>query len=166
MDVTTSGGFGHIQKGHAVGFGDFDNDGDQDVFCVLGGAYEGDTFGDALFLNPYGNQKNFITLKLEGTVANRSAIGARIKIVAQKPNGEELVLYKMVSGGSSFGGNSLQQEIGLDDAVSVKLIEITWPNLKQTKSVFTNVKINHFYLAKEGAKELEIQNKKMLNLGV
>ncbi|MFT5748620.1 MAG: hypothetical protein ACI920_004017, partial [Saprospiraceae bacterium] len=38
---------------------DLGNDGDQDIFCVLGGAFEGDVFGDALFLNPYGNEKSW-----------------------------------------------------------------------------------------------------------
>src|SRR5690606_18429833 len=67
QDVTTSGRFGHIQKGHAVSFGDFDNDGDQDIFHVLGGAFEGDVYGDAFFENPVGNKKNWVTLILEGT---------------------------------------------------------------------------------------------------
>jgi hypothetical protein len=38
QNVTTSGGFGHLQKGHAVAFGDIDNDGTQDVFEMIGGA--------------------------------------------------------------------------------------------------------------------------------
>ena len=36
QDVTTSGGFGHLQKGHGISFGDLDNDGDQDVHAVMG----------------------------------------------------------------------------------------------------------------------------------
>ncbi|HWN94216.1 MAG TPA: VCBS repeat-containing protein, partial [Methylomirabilota bacterium] len=39
QDVTTSGGFGHLQKGHGIAFADFDGDGDQDIYEVLGGAY-------------------------------------------------------------------------------------------------------------------------------
>src|SRR4029079_15619230 len=35
QDVTTSGGFGHLQKGHGVSFGDLDNDGDQDIYSVI-----------------------------------------------------------------------------------------------------------------------------------
>ena len=37
QDVTTSGGFGHLQKGHGIAFGDLDNDGDQDIYEVIGG---------------------------------------------------------------------------------------------------------------------------------
>lgn len=34
QDVTTSGGFGHLQKGHGIAFGDIDNDGGEDIFDV------------------------------------------------------------------------------------------------------------------------------------
>ena len=45
QEVTTAGNFGHLQKGHAIAFGDVDNDGDQDVFEQMGGAYLGDRRG-------------------------------------------------------------------------------------------------------------------------
>ncbi|MHC4711025.1 MAG: FG-GAP repeat domain-containing protein, partial [Planctomycetota bacterium] len=41
QDVTTSGGFGHLQKGHGVAFADLDRDGDQDIYHQLGGFYPG-----------------------------------------------------------------------------------------------------------------------------
>ena len=31
-DVTMASGLGHLQKGHAIAFADFDQDGDQDIF--------------------------------------------------------------------------------------------------------------------------------------
>ena len=40
-DVTFSGGFGHVQKGHGIAFGDYDRDGDQDVFAQMGGLLPG-----------------------------------------------------------------------------------------------------------------------------
>src|SRR5260221_8566643 len=56
QDVTTSGGFGHLQKGHGVSFADFDNDGDQDIYTVIGGAYSGDHYRNVFFENPgHGN---------------------------------------------------------------------------------------------------------------
>ena len=164
LDVTTSGGFGHIQKGHAVGFGDLDNDGDQDVFCVLGGAYEGDVYGDALFLNPYGNKKNWINLQLEGTTSNKMAIGARVKVVTQKANGQENSIYKIVSTGGSFGGNSLQLEIGLDNAKLIKSIEVVWPNKAQTKTIVENIAVNKFYKLVEGTTQLEELNRSTFSL--
>src|SRR5439155_2994968 len=41
QDVTTSGDFGHLQKGHAIAFADIINDGQQDIFEQMGGAYFG-----------------------------------------------------------------------------------------------------------------------------
>ena len=70
-DVTMAGGFGHLQKGHAVVFADLDNDGDQDVFEQLGGAFPGDKFFDALFENP-GFKNHWLTIQLVGKQTNRS----------------------------------------------------------------------------------------------
>ncbi|MBI5916796.1 MAG: VCBS repeat-containing protein [Bacteroidetes bacterium] len=42
FEEITMNGFGHLQKGHGIAFGDLDNDGDQDIYEVMGGAYEGD----------------------------------------------------------------------------------------------------------------------------
>ncbi len=155
QDVTTAGGFGHVQKGHAVGFADFDNDGDQDIFSVIGGAFEGDVFGDAFFLNPIGNENSWASLKLTGTTANRCAIGARVKVTTQNAAGREQVFHATVSTGSSFGGNSLQLELGLGDATQIKSIKVKWPNRAHSVSVFENLEINRFMKITEGEAEVE-----------
>lgn len=155
QDVTTVGGFGHGQKGHAIGFGDFDNDGDQDIFSVIGGACEGDVFGNAFFLNPMGNKKSWVTLKLVGTRANRSAIGSRVKVVTVNRQGKERPIFATVSTGSSFGGNSLQLELGLGDAVKIKSVEVKWYGPGHTLSVYEDVKINSFVRITEGQTEVE-----------
>ncbi|MCZ6834888.1 MAG: VCBS repeat-containing protein, partial [Planctomycetota bacterium] len=75
VDVTFSGGFGHLQKGHGVSFADLDHDGDQDIHNQIGGMLWGDAFHNALFYNP-GHGNRFIVIDLEGVRTNRMAFGA------------------------------------------------------------------------------------------
>ncbi len=126
-DVTYAGGFGHLQKGHGVVFADLDNDGDQDIFQQMGGAFPGDRFGNALYENPgFGN--HWITIALEGVRSNRSAIGARIRaVVVDEQSGRRRSIYRHVNSGGSFGGNPLRQTLGLGRASRIERLEIHWP---------------------------------------
>ncbi len=38
VDITTSSGTGDLHKGHGIAFADIDNDGDEDILAVIGGA--------------------------------------------------------------------------------------------------------------------------------
>lgn len=125
QDVTTSGGFGNLQKGHGVSFADINHDGAQDVFERMGGAVSGDLYPSVLYANP-GTRNHWLKLQLVGVKANRSAIGARIKVSVARPGGER-VIYRSVNTGGSFGGNPMRQEIGLGDATAVTSVEIRWP---------------------------------------
>src|SRR5262249_17420399 len=137
-DITATSGTGHLQKGHGVACGDWDRDGNVDLFVELGGAIPGDRFHDALFQNP-GHDNNWLTVKLIGKKTNRAAIGARIKVVT---SGESpLTVHRHVSSGSSFGGNPLQQTIGLGKCKSIDTLEIRWPT-SQTTQVFHHVAVN------------------------
>lgn len=141
-DVTFAGGFGHLQKGHGIAFGDIDNDGDQDIYAVMGGAFEGDVYRNVLYQNP-GNGNNWIQLKLEGSRANRSAIGARIKVEVETKTGELRQVFAAVTTGGSFGASPLQQEIGLgSDAKQVRSVEVLWPDKTNSKSIFQNLPVN------------------------
>jgi hypothetical protein len=147
LDVTTSARVGHLQKGHSVSFADIDHDGDQDIFEEMGGAVSGDFYHNVLYENPgYGH--HWITLKLEGVRSNRSAIGARIKVVVKTPEGERSI-HKMVSSGGSFGANPLRQEIGLGRATSIALVEITWP-AGGSPQVLKGLALDRGYKIREG----------------
>ncbi len=148
-DITAAGGFGHIQKGHAVAFGDLDRDGDEDIFETLGGAFQGDIYEDILFENPIGQDNNWIVLQLEGVQSNRMAIGARVKVTVKSKDGFH-TFHRTVSTGSSFGSSSLQLEIGLGDAERIEEIEITWPVRSRTKQVFHDVQLNKYLRITEG----------------
>ena len=147
QDVTTAGGFGHLQKGHGVAFGDLDNDGDQDVFENMGGAVSGDVYHNLLFENP-GHGNHWVTLRLDGVKSNRAAIGARIRVEVVTANGVRSI-YKTVSTGGSFGASPLRQEIGLGDAKSIQAIEITWP-ADGRKQRLKDLEMDHFYRVREG----------------
>ena len=88
QDVTTSAGLGHLQKGHGIAFADVDNDGDEDVFEVMGGALPGDAYPSALFENPGHPGNHWITLELEGVQTNRAAFGARICVLVKNGKAE------------------------------------------------------------------------------
>ena len=161
-DVTMAGGFGHLQKGHAVVFADVDNDGDQDVFEQLGGAYLGDRFYDALFENP-GFDNHWIQIQLVGVESNRSAIGARIKLTA-KEDGQSRSIYRWVNSGATFGANPLRQHVGLGKSSEIEELEIYWPKTDGTQT-FTNVPRDCAIVIREGESEFETIELKKLQLG-
>lgn len=154
-DVTYSSGFGHIQKGHAVGFGDLDRDGDQDIYTVMGGAYEGDVYSNLLFENPIGNKNNWINIELVGNQSNKSAIGAKL-IVSITENGEERKIYHNVGFDASFGGNSILAEIGIGKAKSIDKIEVLWPHKTMTTSEFAAIDANQNIRIEEGKETIEV----------
>ena len=147
QDVTTAGDFGHLQKGHGIAFGDVDDDGDQDVFEQMGGAVTTDTSHSVLFANP-GNGNAWIELTLEGAQSNRSAVGARITVTVEGPNGRRSI-HRTVGSGGSFGASPLRQHIGLGDARSVVSVEVRWPSTGRTQ-VLSGLESRHRYRAREG----------------
>ena len=147
QDVTTSGGFGQLQKGHGVAFADINNSGTQDVYSSIGGAVDGDFFQHQVYANP-GHGNNWIKLKLEGVRTNRAAIGARIKVVVQADGGERAI-HRIVGTGGSFGSTTLRQEIGLGKASVIKRVEIFWPVTGATQ-VVGGLEINRLYHIREG----------------
>ncbi len=149
-EVTFAGGFGHLQKGHGVAFGDLDQDGDQDLLHQLGGFYPADSYANVVFVNP-GNGNRFVHLELEGRSSNRSAIGARIEVRVTTPRGPRSV-YAHVSPGGSFGGSSLRQEIGLGDATRLEEIRVRWPGTN-VEQVFTGADLDGLYRLVQGQEE-------------
>lgn len=153
-DVTAHGGFGHIQKGHGVGFGDLDRDGDEDIFVVMGGAFAGDVYENLLFENTIGQDNSWTVLQLRGIRANRAAVGARVKVKVQTSDSIRAI-HRTVSTGGSFGASSLQLEIGLGDAIAISEIRITWPTLDQHTQVIKDVQLNRYIRITEMEDEIE-----------
>ncbi len=162
QDVTTNGGFGHLQKGHAIAFGDLENNGSEDIFEEMGGAFPGDTYQSVLYQNSLrGN--DWITLDLEGVQTNRPAFGARICVTVNSSAGKRRI-YRTVGYGSSFGGNPWQQHIGLGKNAAIQEIEVAWPT-SALKQKFQSVAVNQGYHLREGDSRLVPIQRKTFTIG-
>ncbi len=151
QDCTVSGGFGNLQKGHAVAFCDFDYDGDQDVYEDYGGFFTGDVYQNSLYENP-GHGNNWINVQFRGVKNNYYGWGAKVKLTF-KDNGTQRSTFYIINQGASFQGNPIRLQAGLGKATMIDEMEVTWPafNIKQ---VFKNIPVNQFLLCKEDVNTL------------
>ncbi len=153
VDVSFSSGLAHLQKGHGVAFADLDRDGDQDLFEQMGGAFPGDAFGNVLYENPgFGN--HWLVVEAVGVRSNRSAIGARLRVVIREASGARRSIYRHVDTGGSFGGNPLRQHIGLGTAVRVERLELHWPRTGRTQA-FEDLEVDQALRIREDAAVVE-----------
>lgn len=159
-EITVSAGVGNLQKGHGVACGDWDNDGNTDIFIEMGGAVPGDAFRNALYHNP-GQGNHWLTIKLIGKKTNRAAIGARIKVVTADTAPQ--TIHRHISSGSSFGANPLQQTIGLRKAERVATLEVYWPTSKTTQT-FQNIAADQFIEITEFEKDYRTVERKRIVL--
>lgn len=104
--------------GRGACFGDFDNDGDLDVYIVNLNDY------GVLLRNDHGNKNNWIKLLLVGTKSNRDGIGARVKITA---DGKEQITQKRSASGY-LSQNDPRLHFGLGETTMVEKIEVIWPS--------------------------------------
>ena len=139
-DVTSSTGLAvtqpHSSRGAA--FGDFDNDGDVDVVII--NMNEPPT----LLRNDCPAKNNWLKIKCLGTKSNRSAIGARVRVVT----GRHAQMNEVMSGSSYISQNDLRLHFGLGQAKQADLVEVRWP-LGQVES-FKNVDANQLLVLQEG----------------
>jgi len=160
-DITNISGTGNLQKGHGVAFADFRNRGLQDIFIEMGGAYKGDEYASALYMNPGQNGNNWISLKAEGVKSNRPAIGSHIKVTFAD-NGIKRSVYRDVNSGGSFGSSPVALEIGLGHVKVIGELEITWAGSGAVQR-FYNLPVNRFYHITEGGAQLSLLHPQKLD---
>ena len=67
----------------------------------LGGALEGDEYGNAFYANP-GFDHRWLTLRLRGTRSNRLAQGARVTVHVEQPDGSVRSIHRVVDSGGQL----------------------------------------------------------------
>jgi hypothetical protein len=137
-DVAAQAGTNDSRHSSCISWGDYNNDGFMDVYLVNNGTE------NRLYKNNGGNSNKWLILKLQGVQSNRSAVGARVKVVAGS-----LSMIREVQGGSGGKGqNSLPVEFGLGQASNIDSIIIRWPSgLVQG---FANIEPNQIITVIEG----------------
>jgi hypothetical protein len=126
------------RAGRGAAFGDFDNDGDVDV--AVNNVHDTPN----LYRLDLPQARSWTELKLAGTTSNRSAIGARVLIVA----GGATLVREVRGGGSYYSQNDLRVHAGLGDAERIDRVEVRWPNGRE--EIFRDVPMRKIVTLVEG----------------
>ena len=114
-----------------VAHGDFDNDGFVDIVVVVE-TWAGDP-GTPVLLRNLGNKNNHVTVRLQGTVSNRDAVGARVTVAAG-----QLRQIKEIYAGSSLASQDSQWLIfGIAANLVTDEVRVRWP--AGTQELFANI---------------------------
>jgi enediyne biosynthesis protein E4 len=129
-DVSGQGGtaFRTPVAARGAAFGDLDNDGRIDVAINCND-------GPAIILRNQGDSGNhWLTLNLVGSVGNRDALGAKVRLVSD--NGPQQTAF-VSTAGSYISASDKRIHFGLGPRKKVQLIEITWPSgtVQQVESI-------------------------------
>ena len=113
-------GFARPIIGRGAAYGDFDNDGDEDLLITTNGG------SPILLRNDRTSANKSLRLKLTGTKSNRDAIGAAVRFEIGGRTG-----YRMVKTGSSYLSQSeMPLTLGLGPRTSVDRLVVEWPSGK------------------------------------
>ncbi len=139
IEVTESAGSGFgikkVSRGSCVG--DYDNDGDLDIFILN----LDDT--PTLLLNDGGNKNNWLTFCTVGTKSNRDGIGARIRVTV----GGISQIREVRSSSSFISRSDIRASFGLGKEEVAELVEIRWPS--GTLQTFRDVQANRILVVNE-----------------
>jgi hypothetical protein len=107
---------------NGIAVADYDLDGDQDLL------FDGWIFSGApsLFRNDTAGG-HWLRVRLNGTFANRSGVGARVRVEAVV-NGRLLTQVRQIGGDDAFCSHELVAHFGLGDATRAARVRIEWPN--------------------------------------
>jgi len=139
-DVSASSGPGLLVKrvSHGAALGDYDNDGDSDIFISDSASPR-----CTLLRNDGGNANHFLTLELIGTSSNRDGLGARVRAVAGS-----LVQTREIRRSHGYMGSSdVRLLLGLGSQSRVDTLHINWPS--GTQQTLVDIESNQYLIVRE-----------------
>ncbi len=163
VDITASSGTGELHKGHGIAFADLERRGHEDIIAEIGGAVPSDKHALRLFENP-GNDNDWINVRLTGVKSNRAAVDAQIKITVENDGRATRSIYRTVGDTSSFGGNPMEQHIGLGHGARITALDVWWP-ATNTRQHFAQVDKNQFIAIREFASDFTKLDRQPYRLG-
>lgn len=132
-------------RSNGSAWGDYDNDGDIDLFVTNG---DQPTVQSNFLYRNEGNSNKWVNILFKGTTSNRSAIGTRITLYAMI-NGNPVAQTREVFGQTGYNAqNSLNEEFGLGNAAVIDSITIKWTS--GSTETFTSITPDQFYTITEG----------------
>ncbi len=140
LDVSEGSGtyFSMKRVSRGAAFGDYDNDGDTDIFVVNLNQKA------VLLRNDGGNRNNWLKIETVGVKSNRDGIGACIEVATRS----HTQIREVQAGSSYLSGHDLRLIFGLGAEAEAKEVTITWPSgLEQT---LADVEANQFLIITEG----------------
>lgn len=139
---------------------DYDKDGDLDLFIANASTPTGAPQNNDLYRNDQGNTNSWLQIDCIGTIANRTAIGATVRLKASIL-GEQTWQMRAITGSPTGdrGQNDLRVHFGLGDAVEIDTLIINWPS--GNVEVFSGISVNQFITVTEngGLTDISAENK-------
>ena len=134
VDVTAaSGGALDPRSSRGAAFGDYDNDGDEDILVMNMNERP------SLLRNEYKGPNRWLSIRLVGTQSNRAAIGALVTVTVAGIRQARAV----VSQASYYSHDDLRLHFGLGGATAAERVEIRWPSgVTQTLTSLPGGKLN------------------------
>lgn len=145
-----------VYSNHAAAFGDYDNDGDLDMFLAnstFRGQFNFDGAPNAFYRNDLEDGNNWLHIKLTGIGGNSSAIGTKVFV----KTGDVRQMREITSGG--LAQDSLTVEFGLGQAQKADMIQVKWPSGEVVS--FGDVDANRLFVITEG-RAVEPSSDKMI----
>lgn len=119
VDFSGLSGIDSPTDGRGAAYGDFDNDGDYDIFLT---ALQGQVHH--LFKNEVGQDHGHVRVALQGRESGRDAFGAVVRLKTSQG-----ILTKIKAGGQGFVSQGDPRLLfGLGEDAQAEWLEVTWPS--------------------------------------